>query len=446
MDAEGLAICLVSPGHLASNPRLVKEADALHAAGFRVRVVAADYMNAVRPLDEAILATAPWEFRRVSLGGGLLRRLRALRRRVCSWLVDRGVIPGISIALWAESDLIGKLTAAALEKPAALYIAHNLPALAAAAGAARVLQRRSGIHPSPDAHMKSGDFSYHGGDIGYGFDAEDCHVDELADEPGFRGRRAAREKIERTFLSECRHLTAASPGIGDELKRRYGVQPLTVLNVFPLKDAPSAPENTPFQTGSGPPSFYWFSQTIGPWRGLEQIIAAMGRMKTPAHLHLQGFLHTGFGIDLDRAAKRAGMVGRLHLHEPALPHQLAHLAARHDLGLALELTGGPPNRELCLSNKIFTYLLAGTPMLMSRTPAQERLAADLEDAALVHDIDDPVGLAACLDSYLTDSQRQRSARQCAWRLGQERYNWDFEQHSFLDSVRRALGVEKTCAS
>jgi hypothetical protein len=179
---------------------------------------------------------------------------------------------------------------------------------------------------------------------------------------------------------------------------------------------------------------------------LEQIIAAMGRMKTPAHLHLQGFLHKGYGRDLDDAAKRAGMVERLHLHEPAVPHQLAHLAARHDLGLALELTGGPPNRELCLSNKIFTYLLAGTPMLMSRTPAQERLAADLEDAALVHDIDDPAGLAACLDNYLTDVQRQRSARECAWRLGQERYNWDFEQHTFLDSVRRALGVEKTCAS
>ena len=35
-DAVDAAICLVSPGHVASNPRLVKEADALCAAGFHV--------------------------------------------------------------------------------------------------------------------------------------------------------------------------------------------------------------------------------------------------------------------------------------------------------------------------------------------------------------------------------------------------------------------------
>ena len=32
-------LCLVSPGHPASNPRLVKEAAALHGAGYDVTVV-----------------------------------------------------------------------------------------------------------------------------------------------------------------------------------------------------------------------------------------------------------------------------------------------------------------------------------------------------------------------------------------------------------------------
>ena len=34
------SVCIVSPGHLASNPRVVKEADALHGAGYRVTVIA----------------------------------------------------------------------------------------------------------------------------------------------------------------------------------------------------------------------------------------------------------------------------------------------------------------------------------------------------------------------------------------------------------------------
>jgi hypothetical protein len=36
-------ICIVSPGNLASNPRLLKEVDALHEAGYGVTVVACDY-------------------------------------------------------------------------------------------------------------------------------------------------------------------------------------------------------------------------------------------------------------------------------------------------------------------------------------------------------------------------------------------------------------------
>ena len=108
-DALSATVCLVSPGHVATNPRLVKEADALCAAGFRVRVVAADYWPAFRPLDDAVLAGAPWEFRKVPLGEGLGRRLRALRRRVCSWLVWRASIPSLRGALWAESDLVGRL-------------------------------------------------------------------------------------------------------------------------------------------------------------------------------------------------------------------------------------------------------------------------------------------------------------------------------------------------
>jgi len=40
MSASAPLICLLTPGHVASTPRLVKEADALVDAGYRVHVVA----------------------------------------------------------------------------------------------------------------------------------------------------------------------------------------------------------------------------------------------------------------------------------------------------------------------------------------------------------------------------------------------------------------------
>jgi glycosyltransferase involved in cell wall biosynthesis len=408
----GPTVCLIGPGHLASNPRLVKEADALSGAGYGVRVVSADYMAAIRPLDAAVLSAAPWQSERVPLGGWG-RRWRAARRRACAWLADRG-LAGPEAAAWAESEQVGRLAAAAAAAPADLYVGHYLPGLAAAARAAR----------------------RHGAALG--FDAEDSHVDELPDSPLWQGRRASRARIEAAWLPRCRHLTAASPLIAEALRRRYGVRPEVVLNVFPLKEAPPAPEPTAYQLGRGPATLYWFSQTIGPGRGIEAILEALARMRQPAHLHLRGLLAGGYSAALEALVNRLGLHGRLHLSGQAEPSQMALLSAPFDLGLALELVD-PPNRALCLTNKIFTYLLAGVPVVLSRTPAQEEMAARLGPSALRVDLGDPAATAARLDAYLGDAAAQQAARQEAWRLGQDKYNWDVEQHIFLASVRQALG-------
>src|ERR671913_1806290 len=58
-------ICIVSPGNLASNPRVLKEADALHEAGYAVTAVVCDYTAALRPFDDAIAASVPWRAVRV---------------------------------------------------------------------------------------------------------------------------------------------------------------------------------------------------------------------------------------------------------------------------------------------------------------------------------------------------------------------------------------------
>src|SRR3981081_640790 len=54
------SVCIISPGHLASNPRAIKEADALHEAGYRVTMVAGDLSSSFRPFDEEVAARASW--------------------------------------------------------------------------------------------------------------------------------------------------------------------------------------------------------------------------------------------------------------------------------------------------------------------------------------------------------------------------------------------------
>lgn len=93
---------------------------------------------------------------------------------------------------------------------------------------------------------------------------------------------------------------------------------------------------------------------------------------------------------------------------------------------------------LGLMNKIFIYLLAGIPVLLSNTPAQRELAAELGDAARVVDLTDPDATAAALDTWASDPDALARAKRKAWRLGQTRFNWGIEQQHFLRRVKETL--------
>lgn len=411
MKIEKRRVCLITPGHLASTPRLVKEAEALATAGWTVHVVAGRHYAPVDSLDEAILASARWTCERVTHHRGLGSLVRRLIRLGARRFATSGVSP--SLVARAHHAAVRLFANRAALWPADLYLGHCLAALPAAAWAAR--QRGSR----------------------YGFDIEDFHEAETVRTEDDPVERHAARYLQSRYLPGCAHLTAASPLIGEKIHELYGVRPITVLNVFPLAEAPAQSATLPPVSASRPARLHWVSQVIGPGRGLEEMLTITARMRTPAQLHLRGLIHADYrGLLLSEAR-------RLDLrHPPAfLPSapsaELARLAADNDLGLSIELSF-PFNRQLCLSNKTFTYLLAGIPQLMTPTRAHCALAADLGAAAMLGDLSEPDRTAATLDAWFAEPTRAVSARRHASDLARTRYCWDIEQNAFLDSVRRAL--------
>jgi glycosyltransferase involved in cell wall biosynthesis len=266
------------------------------------------------------------------------------------------------------------------------------------------------------------------------FDAEDFHSGEGTGGSREDLRMAMVRRIEGAFLSSCTYVTAASPMIGRAYAARYGIStPTTILNVFPMSMAPPA--------GGAPKdakalSAYWFSQTIGLDRGLQDFIQAMARTRATVTLDVRGSNRWGHGDALVRLARELGVGERVRLLPMAPPAEMAVLASKYDVGLSLE-TDVTESRRLCLTNKIFTYLLAGIPVLMSDTPAQQALAPELGAAAAVVSLSDPDGVAAVLDS-LAAPAALASAKQAAAKLGRQRYNWDCEKNILLDVVARAF--------
>jgi glycosyltransferase involved in cell wall biosynthesis len=405
-------ICLVSPSHLASNPRLVKEADALHEVGYSVRVVTGDATPGVRPLDATILARAPWPVVKVGLGPRPFYLARRMRQVFARTAFDLGARAD-RVAVWAQSTITGRLARAAEAAAADLYIGHCLEALPAAAWAAR----RYGAK--------------------LGFDAEDDHVGELDETPEKRSHIEVRRRIEAVYLSQCHHLTAASPGIARAYRDRYGVTMTPILNVFPLAQAPVNGSASRHRNRGDSLSVYWFSQTIGPGRGLEPFIQAMGKARGRLTLSLRGSDYLGYSAWLKTLAAEANVADAIHFLPSAPPDEMARLAACHDIGLASELMV-PPNRAISLTNKIFVYLLAGIPVLMSNTPAQRELAVDLGEAARVVNLTDPDSVASVLGSLAHDTKALDAAKAAARRLALTRFNWNIEKECFLQSVRDAI--------
>ncbi len=407
-------ICLITPGHLASAPRVLKEADALVGDGYDVHVISGGHFAPLDSADTQIRAGAPWRSTRVELNQSRGRLARKVFRTAARLLLTENPSGGVAIATRALSGGVRELSAAAVASGADFFLGHGLPGLAAAAAAAQATE------------------------TAYGFDAEDFHAEETPHAIYNPAERTIIRTLEQKLLPGCRHLTAASPLIAAAYQDRYGVHPTSVRNVFPLALAPALPVPVSVIDAQHPAKLYWFSQTIGAGRGLETMLQVISYMKTPAELHLRGFSSDEYRQSLRQRATRLGVESALHWLEPAVPGDMVRLAAGFHLGLSLE-EATPRNRDLCLTNKVFTYILAGIPQLLSPTQAQRELAPALRDAALLAPTSDAEGTARMLDIFFADPGRVDRARAASWSLGHKVYNWDTEKSAFLDSLRR-VGV------
>lgn len=400
-------IVIVTPGQLGSNPRVVKEANALQAAGHVVHVIATKVVDFVEPRDQAVLATAAWSAERVSFEDKTAWRRTRLMQEAAKRL--RRILPSAKLDALSHSAMTLSLTRAALAHPADLYIAHYPAALPAAVAAAKRYN------------------------ASYAFDAEDFHPGDLPDLPEHHGATETIKGIEGRYLPQAAYVSAASPGISAAYAATYDIPaPTVILNVF---EAARAPAPTSRGTALGP-SLYWFSQVIGPDRGLECAVRAIARAETRPHLYLRGTARTDFITGLRALAADLGCADRLHFLEPDAPHRMEELAAQYDLGLVGE-TGGTHNRRIALTNKQFTYLLAGVPSVLSDIPAHRDFAALAEGAAFLYGVEDPQSMARVLDELLQDPERLAAARFRAHELGQTRFNWEVEAPVLLNCVRRA---------
>jgi len=415
LTAVNPRICVLTAGHLSTCPRMLKAADAFVSAGYSVRVVSTNHVPWSWSADQTMLGKswvwdvipydrhrAPWTY----LWTGTRQRIT---QRIASAIGPYNC--SLPLTARAFSRVHTELVRAALSDKADLFYGGTTGGLAATAEAARRAN------------------------IPYAIDLEDFYSAEHDDTPGGSLMNLIAERIEGAVLPRAAFITTASSAIGNAYREKYRVSPVVVNNTFPLpKSEPRA-----LARSGEPLKLYWFSQTVGPGRGLEEVIEAVGLARISAELHLRGRAIPSYIANLSRLAmKVAPQLVVIH-YDPAPPDLMVSLCNDYDVGLAVEQTT-PLNRALCLTNKIFTYLLAGLAVVVTDTPGQGSLGRELADGAILYKPGDVATLATGLRRWAQDKSELRKAKLASWQAACRRWHWEHPQErgALLAAVAGAL--------
>jgi glycosyltransferase involved in cell wall biosynthesis len=172
------------------------------------------------------------------------------------------------------------------------------------------------------------------------------------------------------------------------------------------------------------------SQVIGAGRGVEDAVKAVGLLGGQVELHLRGSLYEPYHSLINALAVRCAADGRVFYY-PQIDHDdLIRSMDAYDVGLALERPENV-NYAKTVTNKIFSYALAGLAVAATDTPGQREVLDRMPGVGFVYPAGNVKALASGLQSFLNDRNALRSAKQAAWDLARERFCWDREQERFL---------------
>ncbi|RYE35698.1 MAG: hypothetical protein EOP42_06085 [Sphingobacteriaceae bacterium] len=264
-----------------------------------------------------------------------------------------------------------------------------------------------------------------------GFDAEDFHRNETSDDTSSTDYKLKTIVEDKLFL-KIDYLTVASTMIGEVYQQLYENHATTIFNVFP-RAANVLKSETTYSL-----KLVWFSQYIGFNRGLETIFAALEHLaELNIELHLVGFLSPEMKDFMQCKSPLSAVMSKITVHDPIPPDHLIEFISKFDIGLAIE-TGQPLNREICLTNKIFSYIQAGLAVLASDTKAQIQLLSAHPEVGKLYDKNSINNLIEALKAFYINPKHLLQCKLAALNLGQMHFNWETESQKFLKLIAETL--------
>lgn len=406
-------ICILTQSHLCRNPRVVKEALALSRAGHEVVVLTTFTYPDLLEQDQRLLDGSG-----VTLKGvvNMIPAQAGAAYRFRERLVRRLAGEAIARLSWENVYALGydyrRNLQAAIAEQADLYTCHQ--EISTVIGC-RLIRKGKTV----------------------AFDFEDWYSHDLLPAANRTRPLELLEKHEKIALREGALSYTTSRSMAEALGKFAGVSPPHVLlNAFPFADRNHLDHQFTDRENQEMPSIHWYSQTIGPGRGIEFLTDCLGDVETPVELHLRGNL---FGDFREEIARRfpADRGHRLFFHPLVSPGELLSRIAEHDIGLATE-EYTPDSRNLTITNKILQYLQAGIAVVATDTAGQKEVAQEAPGAVFVYRNGDRTGIVNALNHLLKDREKLQHAKSSALDAAREKFCWEIQEPLLVNWIDNVL--------
>ena len=339
-------LLLLTSTNLACNPRCLKEVKLLRSKGAKVSVVAFHLHNWSDEIEKKLNS---------ELSDVCFNYLETTKKELLPWLISsafekisRLLLVFFPSSLFLSAMAVSKRSWLILQwtkknkTTADFVIAHNPAA----------------FYPAYRLAKKS--------NIPFALDIEDYH-------PGEHSPLLVKQAVSflmTQLMPKTAYTSFASPMIklySEKLLTGKSNSSIVINNVF-SKEEFIAPVTHITETEKI--KLVWFSQYIDYNRGLEKVLPVLDMFSDSVFLTLIGNTRDNFFLKELKERKYVHCIASIPQAE------LNRELSKYDIGLAIEDGTADLNRDICLTNKIWSYFQAGLFIIASDTAAQKLFLAE----------------------------------------------------------------------
>lgn len=241
--------------------------------------------------------------------------------------------------------------------------------------------------------------------------------------------------IERFCFPKLKHVITVSPSIAKAYQKEYGVDVKVVRNI-PLKAIPTITETRKsLHLPEDKMIILMQGNHIGQDRGAEELVEAMPYVEDAL------LLFVGNGSILEKLKIRAGELGvadRVIFHGRVTPEQLFNYTYHADIGISFDKNVSP-DHYYSLPNKIFEYIKAGTPVIISDLPERRAIVNQYQVGLIVEELTPPK-VAEAINTLIRDKKQYNTFKQNC-QIAAESLNWEQEEKVIRDIYKEWLIID-----